>query len=187
MIRIPGLIPRGRRVSRKHHIHTAGKKLRYHHLAVTMTMADFPPNQALKDFEQLIGTWDTVGNHALIPGVTLHGKTTFSWHESGAFIIVRSSIQEDVGIPRGIAIIGSDDELGTYSMVYYDERGVSRTMEVSMEQGVLRWWRNDPALSQRYTLTVSKDGNTIVGKGEMSRNGSAWEKDLDLDYMKVGK
>ncbi len=93
----------------------------------------FPPNNALKAFEPFIGTWDTVGTHGMIPDTTLNGRATFSWHESSAFILLQSTIHEDVGIPAGIALIGSDDSLGNYTIIYYDVRGVSRIQQVSID------------------------------------------------------
>jgi hypothetical protein len=144
---------------------------------------EFPPNQALAAFEPFIGTWHTVGSHPEIE-TTLHGETSFAWHESGAFIIMRSSIVEDLGVPRGVAIIGSDDKLGTYSMIYYDSRGVSRTMKVSIAANVLVWWRSSPEMSQRYTLTVS--GDMIVSKGEASTDsGATWRRDLDQTFTRT--
>lgn len=142
-------------------------------------------NDALRAFKPIIGVWDTEGTHGLIPDTALHGRTSFDWLELGAFIQMNSSIQEAVGIPTGVAIIGSDDELGIYVMSYYDERGVSRSYSVSMRDNVLKWWREAPSFSQRYSLTIASDGQTMVGKGEICRDGLSWEKDLDLTYTKV--
>jgi hypothetical protein len=144
----------------------------------------FPPNKALEAFGPFIGTWRTSGSHPMILG-TVHGITRFEWHEEGAFVVMRSSIEEAVGIPRGVAIIGSDGGLNKMSMLYYDQRGVSRLMQASLEGHVFRWWRDDPKFSQRYTLTLAEDGQSIVGKGESSTDGGPWEKDLDLNYSKV--
>jgi hypothetical protein len=33
--------------------------------------------------------------------------------------------------------------------------------------------------------TIVDGGNTIIGKGELSKDGSTWEKDLDLTYRRV--
>jgi hypothetical protein len=141
-------------------------------------------NKALQVFEPWIGQWDTVGIHGILSDTTLHGRTSFQWHESGAFVLMRSSI-DDPRFPDGIAIIGSDDSLHKYSMLYYDERGVSRIQDVTMEGNVLRWSRNAPGFSQRYALALSEDKQTIIGKGELSKDGSTWEKDLDLDYTRA--
>jgi hypothetical protein len=132
----------------------------------------------------LIGEWTTVGTHGLVPGTTYHGRTSFEWLEGGAFLIMHSEIDEP-DIPSGIAIFGSDDALGEYFMLYFDERGVSRRHDVSLHDNVLKWWRTAPGFSQRNTLTIGDDGRTIIGKGEVSKDGVSWEKDLDLTYTRV--
>jgi hypothetical protein len=142
------------------------------------------PNPRLAAFAPLIGTWTTLGHHALIPNTTLHGRTSFEWLEGGAFLCMRSEIDEP-RIPSGIAIIGSDDQAESCSMQYFDERGVSRRYEISMVGNVMRWWRDAPDISQRYTLTVSADGNALYANGEMSRDGGAWGPDLELMYTRV--
>jgi hypothetical protein len=146
----------------------------------------FPMNAAAEALAPLIGVWDSVGTHGLIPDTTLHGRTSFEWLEPGGLVRLRSSIQEDVGIPAGTAVIGSDDESGTYSMVYYDERGVSRIYAFAVRDDGFRWWRDSPTLAQRYTLTIADGGRTLIGKGELSQGGAAWHKDLDLTYTRVG-
>ncbi len=143
------------------------------------------PNPALRSFEPLIGEWQTTGTHPHVPGKSFHGRASFAWHEGGAFLIMRSEIEEPE-IPSGVAIIGSDDAAGTYFMVYFDQRGVSRKYDVTMSGNVLKSWRDDPNFSQRRTLTVGEDGTRMVDKGEMARNGGAWEDDLSLTYVRVG-
>lgn len=142
------------------------------------------PNPALEPFSVLIGNWNTTGTHALIPDTILHGRTSFEWLEGGAFLVMRTEIDEP-SIPSGIAIIGSDDSTKEYFMLYFDERGVSRKFEVTLRDNVWKWWRNAPGFSQRYEGTIVEDGNTIIGKGELSKDGSTWEKDLDLTYKRV--
>jgi hypothetical protein len=142
------------------------------------------PNPALEPLSVLVGTWNTVGTHPLVPGTTFHGRTTFDWLEGGAFLIMHSQIDEP-GIPSAIAVFGSDDTTGECSMLYFDERGVSRRYEVSLRERVLRWWRDDPAFSQRFTGAIAADGRTIVGRGELSRDGAGWEPDLQLTYTRA--
>lgn len=71
-------------------------------------------------------------------------------------------------------------------MLYFDDRGVSRKYDVSLGDNVLKWWRDDPAFSQRFSGTIADDGATIVGNGEMSKGGARWEKDLELTYARIG-
>lgn len=141
------------------------------------------PNPTLELFGVLIGEWQTMGIHPLVPGTTFHGRASFAWLEGGAFLIMRTEIDEPE-IPSGIAIFGSDDAAKQYFMLYFDERGVSRKYDVSLSGNQLTWWRDDPGFSQRATLTV-EDSNRIVSKGEMSRDGTAWEKDLALVYTRI--
>jgi hypothetical protein len=142
------------------------------------------PNPALKPFEILIGEWKTAGTHPLVPGTMLQGHTSFNWIEGGAFLRMSSSINHEK-FPDGIAIFGSDDALRKYFMLYFDERGVSRKQDVSFQNNILKWWRNSPEFSQAYTFTFTDDRDTIIGKGELSKDGTNWERDLDLTYTRV--
>ena len=125
-----------------------------------------------------------MGVHPYLPGRTLHGSASFEWIEGGAFLLMRSE-NDAPEIPSGIAIFGSDDASGERYMLYFDEREVSRKYDVSIERNVLRWHRTSPDFSQRMVLTIADDGKTIVGKGEMSRDGGAWEPDLELTYSRI--
>ncbi len=142
------------------------------------------PNPALYPFAVLIGKWATVGTHPLVPNNTLQGHSSFKWIEGGAFMRWNSEIDHK-DFPTGIAIFGGDDATGEYFMLYFDERKVSRKYEVSFQDNVLKWWRNAPGFSQRYTWAIAENGHTIIGKGELSRDGKTWEQDLELTYTRV--
>jgi hypothetical protein len=143
------------------------------------------PNPALRAFEVLVGKWTTTGSHPMLPGVTLHGETSFEWIEGGAFLVMRSR-NEEKKIPTGIAIIATDNSLNQFYMLYFNEREVSRKYDVSFEKNVLKWWRSDPEFSQRFSLTIKDDRTTMIGKGEMSKDGTTWEPDLSLEYKRLG-
>lgn len=70
-------------------------------------------------------------------------------------------------------------------MLYADERGVARIYQMSLEGGVWKMWRDSTGFSQRMTGTFSVDGNTILVHGELSRDGSHWEQDLDVTYTRT--
>ncbi|MFN8440545.1 MAG: hypothetical protein U0175_07250 [Caldilineaceae bacterium] len=142
------------------------------------------PNPALEPFRVLIGVWNTTGTHGLLPDTILHGHASFEWIEGGAYLLAHSEI-DDPRFPSGIAIFGSDDAEGTFYMLSFDERGISRKHEMTLRDNLWKWWRNAPGFSQRYQGTISDDGNTIIGKGELSKDGVTWEKDLDLTYKRV--
>lgn len=142
------------------------------------------PNPSLIPLGALVGTWRTKGTHPMVPGKTFHGQSSFAWMEGGAFLIMHSRIDERE-IPSAIAVFGSDDATGECSMLYFDERGVSRRYEVRIRDNVWEWWRNGPGFSQRFRGTISADGRTIVAGGELSRDGRSWEQDLSLTYTRV--
>jgi hypothetical protein len=143
------------------------------------------PNPTLQPFEILIGEWSSEGTHPHVPDKILHGRTSFEWVYGGAFVLWRSEIIDDPRFPTGIAIFGSDDVTGEYFMLYFDERDVSRKYDVSFEGNVLRWRRSSPKFSQRMVFTIDETGKGITSKGEMRKEGGAWEPDLALTYTRI--
>jgi hypothetical protein len=140
------------------------------------------PNPALEPLKVLVGQWQTTGSHPYLPGITLHGRTSFDWLEGGAFLIMHSEI-DDPNFPSGVAIFGSDDVAKKYFMLFFDERGISRKYDVTITGDQLKWWRDEPSFSQRFTMVI-EDNNKMISKGEMSREGAAWEEDLALTYVR---
>ena len=124
------------------------------------------------------------GTHPLIRNTILHGQASFEWLENGAFLLWRSEVDEP-GVPTGLAIFGSDDSAEEFFMLYFDERGVSRKYEATLQDNVWKMWRNAPGFSQRFTGILAEDGHTIKGQWELSRDDSTWEKDLELTYERV--
>ena len=144
---------------------------------------DVNPN--LHALAVLVGEWATLGAHPMLPGKTLHGHTTFSWLESGAFLQLHTHIDEPE-VPDGTAIFGTDDATpGAGAMLYFDVRNVAREYRWAMSHNVLTWSRDTPEFSQRVVFTIAEDGQSIVAQGEMSRNGQAWEPDLQLTYSRI--
>ena len=121
----------------------------------------------------------------MLPSKTFHGGATFTWLESGAFLLFQSHIDEPE-IPDGVAILGTDDAaLDAGAMLYFDVRNVSREYRWTISGNVWAWSREAPGFSQRMVLTVAEDGLSIEAKGEMSHNGQTWEPDLQLTYSRV--
>ena len=142
------------------------------------------PNPALEPLMPLVGKWRTSGTHPLVPGTTFHGRASFEWHEGGAFLLMRSEIDEPE-VPSGVAIIGSDDAAGTFTMIYFDERQISRRYAVEVAAGIVSWHRDEAGFAQRMVLTVAADGARIDGQGTMSHDGGSWEDDLQLTYKRI--
>jgi hypothetical protein len=143
------------------------------------------PNPALGPLAPLLGEWRTTATHPLVPGTTFHGRTSFAWHEGGAFVLMRSEIDEPA-VPSAVAVIGSDDAAGTLTMLYSDERAVSRRYTVEVGDGQVSWHRDEAGFAQRMVLTLAADGSRLDARGTMSRDGGPWEDDLQLAYERIG-
>jgi hypothetical protein len=142
------------------------------------------PNPALEPLSPLVGVWRTTGTHPLVPDTTFHGRTSFEWHEDGAFVLMRSEIDEPE-IPSAVAVIGSDDAAGTFTMIYFDERDISRRYTVEVADGEVRWHRDEAGFAQRMVFTVAADGTRLDARGTMSHDGRPWEDDLQLTYERI--
>lgn len=140
------------------------------------------PTTSLKQFEILVGDWRMVGTHPVFTSQA-HGNSSFAWLKDGALLVWRFE-WEDPGPPSALCVIGHDDAGDTCTMLYADERGVARIYLMSLEGGIWKLWRDSQGFSQRMTGTFSADGNSIVVHGELSRDGSSWEQDLDVTYTR---
>jgi hypothetical protein len=56
-----------------------------------------------------------------------------------------------------------------------------------MSIGDGRWelWREGEPFPQRFTATISDDGDTIVGRWENAPDWHTWEIDFDLTYRRA--
>lgn len=141
------------------------------------------PPRSLKQFDTLLGEWTMVGTHPGLPSA-VHGHSSFEWLKEGALLVWHFDWEHGQGIPSAFSVIGQDDAVGRCSMLYTDERGVARIYQMSLEGGVWKMWRDAPGHSQRMTGTFGDDGNTITWRGELSRDGSNWEQDLEVTFTR---
>lgn len=140
------------------------------------------PNPALRSLDFLLGDWSTTGTHPAVPNESLPGRTSFTWAEGGAFLVMRSQV-DHADFPDGIAIFGSDGVLGTITMCWFDERGVSRLCPVTVGGRTINWHHDDPDFQQRVTITADAAGERMVSRGEMAENTDRWGEDLSQVFL----
>ncbi len=128
----------------------------------------------------LVGEW-TIQSPQFPDG---RGRVTFEWLEAGAFLL-QHSIPNQADFPASAMIIGLDDSLEIYSVLYHDSRDVSRIYQMSLKDNEWKLWRKAPGFSQRFFGKISADGKTIQARWEKSSDGTHWEHDFDLIYTKV--
>jgi len=141
-------------------------------------MSDREP--ALQPFDALIGTWATEATHPRFDGV-VPGGITFEWLEGGHYLVQRSR-NEHEHFPDGISVIGAPEDGDGLVMEYFDSRGVRRTYGVSLEDGVLRIWRDDPTFAQRFSATVGQDA--FEGLWQLAETPGDWKDDLRVTYRR---
>jgi hypothetical protein len=144
-------------------------------------MTDDEPGARLELLDALVGTWTIEGGHPLLDGV-LTGRATFEWLEGHRFLLWHSH-SDHPDVPDALAVTGVTD--GELRMHYFDSRGVHRVYSVDVEPGTWRFWRDAADLSQRFTATFSADGDTVTGRGRLSRDGVTWDDDLSLTFRRV--
>jgi hypothetical protein len=133
---------------------------------------------ALEPFEALIGTWATEATHPLFDGV-VPGRVTFEWLEGGRFLVQRSQNDHEL-FPDAICVIGAS-EAGLVKE-YFDSRGVRRTYGISLVDGVLREWRDDPVFAQRFAATIAPD--RFEGVWQVAETPGDWKDDLKVTYTR---
>ncbi len=142
-----------------------------------------------KQLERFIGEWTM---QIAFPGAPLFtgGRVVFEWMTGEQFLIQRWEVPVPEA-PDGLAIVGFDAGRGTLLQHYFDSRGIARVYTMSLEDGIWTLRRDTPDFSplefaQRFTGRFSDDGATIVGRWEIAHDGSTWEHDFDLTYLRIG-
>jgi hypothetical protein len=135
---------------------------------------------ALEPFDALIGTWDTEATHPQFDGV-VPGAVTYEWLEGGHYLIQRSRHEHEL-FPDAICVIGAPESGDGLLMEYFDSRGVRRTYGTSLEDGVLRMWRDAPGFDQRFEATIAPDA--YEGLNQLAETPGEWKDDLKVIYRR---
>ena len=135
---------------------------------------------ALAPFDALIGTWATEATHPLVDA-GVRGTVTLEWLEGGHFLLQRSRNYHEL-FPDAISVIGAPEAGEGLVMEYFDSRGVRRTYGASLDDGVLRFWRDVPGFAQRFSATLGHD--SFEGLWQLARTPGDWRDDLKVTYRR---
>jgi hypothetical protein len=141
---------------------------------------------ALRKLDPLVGEWTLEGSPPGGESWPGGGRSTFEWHSSGAHLVQRT-IVELPEAPDSISIIGCDAANGTYYQLYSDERGVSLVYKMSIGEVEWKLWRTGEPFAQRFIATFGDDGDTMIGRWELSEDGVNYATDFDLIYRRSGE
>lgn len=143
-------------------------------------------NPALKHLEVLLGDWEMELSNASFlprPSDTAKGLISFEWVQDGAFLLMRMG-DKPPSPPTAMWLISRDESTPDYTVLYYDDRGVSRVYGMSFADGVWKIWREASGFSQRFDGKFSDDGNTVTASWEKSLDGTKWEHDFNVTYTR---
>jgi len=145
---------------------------------------------ALARLDALVGRWTV---QPKVEGVGT-AWTEFAWQDGGVFLHQVSDAdpvpstapkawRDNAPFPTS-AVIGLDDAVEEFTMLYADARGVQRVYRMSFADGLWTVWRDAPGFNQRFTGMLSADGDTVDGRWEMSKDGVTWNLDFELTYVR---
>jgi len=145
---------------------------------------------ALERLDTLVGVWSLEADFPGESPMPLEGAhSVFEWTLDRQFLVERSEVPT-AEAPDSLSIVAFDPENETYTQHYFDSRGVVRLYAMSFHDGVWKLWRDSADFSplnfsQRFTGTLSDDGDTIRGTWEIAHDGSTWEHDFNLTYRRI--
>jgi hypothetical protein len=144
----------------------------------------------LGELDRFVGEWTLQATPPGGPPWPGEGRVRFEWFDGGrAFLVERWTL--DLPEPpeetptSGTSIFGCDAAQGTYSQLYYDDRGVCRVYEMGLHGGRWTLRREGPPFAQRFTATFADDGKRITGRWEVKEPGEDWRTDFDVTYTRV--
>jgi hypothetical protein len=137
---------------------------------------------ALAPFGALVGTWSTEATHPAIDAV-VPGSVTFAWLEGGHFLVQRIHNDHEL-FPDALSVIGAPESGSGLVSEYFDSRGVRRTYGASLDDGVLRFWRDAPGFDQRFAATLGPD--SFEGLWQAAETPGDWKDDVRMTYRRLG-
>jgi hypothetical protein len=80
-------------------------------------------------------------------------------------------------------IIGGDESSKEFTVIYSDERLISRVYRMSFARGVWKIWRDAPRFHQRFEAHV-RSSRRIDAHWDKSEDGKFWVRDFDMTFVR---
>ena len=139
---------------------------------------------ALQALEPLIGEWTAEAawpSGERWPG---GGHSSFAWHPSKAYVVWTSTVELPEA-PASTSIIGCDAANATYTMLYADERGVSRIYEMTIDEQGWTLARTGEPFAQRFVATFRDGGDTMDARWEAAEDSETFALDFTIVYRRA--
>jgi GNAT superfamily N-acetyltransferase len=148
-------------------------------------MTETVDRETLEPLDVLVAAWSMVTSFAPNPADAPRALTTFEWLSGRRFLIQRWEV-EHPDAPDGIAIIGFDAEKAHAAALLRLAWRRARVRDDYRRQGL-----DAPTVGSRSRLLAAlhrhldDENNTIVGRWEISSDGSTWNHDFDLTCTRL--
>ena len=136
----------------------------------------------MRKLSPLVGTWDVTirwseATHRLAGGPReVKTRAKFSWLDRGGVL------HYQIGPSHWLIARDQTDE--QYTILYTDERRVSRIYHMSFARGVWKIWRSAPGFRQRFEGRLDGTGRTIVAKWDKAEGRKPWALDFDMVFRR---
>jgi hypothetical protein len=137
---------------------------------------------AMAAWDPLIGSWESSGRTVERPGepsVEIEGSDVYEWLPGRHFVVHHVDVRmggEQVDV---LEVIGERDD-DAYLMRSFDHRGETSLMRATVDDDGV-WTVAGP--TERATLVVAEDGESMSARWERSVNGS-WEHWMDMEFYR---
>jgi hypothetical protein len=142
-------------------------------------------NPALGALAFLIGDWDMALSNAsfLEEGQVASGTLEVRPVEGGRLLVLRQ-FAEPGADPAATWVVGRDSSGPGFTVLYADDRGVSRVYEMYLTETTWSLRRDDPEFSQRFEAAISPDRHRLEGHWQKRIAGGRWEHDFEVTYSR---
>lgn len=129
--------------------------------------------------DRLLGSWEARATHTHLPGVVVHGTSSFERLGDEGFLVHRTQYDHPA-LPDALSLLRDGQQH------YFDTRGVMRLFALShTSEG---WSVVRPQLGadfgQRMTWQLEQGGTAVSGRSQLSHDGVRWEDDLAVVYRR---
>ncbi len=134
----------------------------------------------------LVGRWTETIDAPRYLDAPAKGEMTLEWLRDENVLLQRSLADEPI-FPEGVSVVIAEQGEETFTVHYFDSRGVARVFRMSFEDRIWKLWREASGpddFDQRFEGTLSEDGSRIEGAWHRVEDGE-WLHDFDVTYARV--
>jgi hypothetical protein len=147
------------------------------------TAAELP--SSMQKLGPLVGTWSvnirwSEDSHRLVGGpAEVVAKAKIDWLDRSGIL------HYEIGPSHWL--IGQDKSDRGYTVLYSDERRVSRIYRMSFGRGLWRVWRDAPGFRQRFEGRLRGNGRRIEAFWDKAEGGGPWARDFDMTFALLNR